>query len=80
MMIYIVVMSFMDMKNAGRKLSYFASNFVHALFAHEILRFLLLLQREFERKGYYCLAEKEFNGLPLSARKIESRLLFRFIH
>ena len=32
---------------------------------------------EFGHKGFYYLAGKEFNYLPLSARKIESRLLFR---
>ena len=35
------------------------------------------VKTEFGRKGFYYLAGKEFNDLPLSARKIESRLLFR---
>ena len=35
------------------------------------------VKTEIGRKGFYSLAGKEFNDLPLSARKIESRLLFR---
>ena len=35
------------------------------------------VKTEIGRKGSYYLAGKEFNDLPLSARKIESRLLFR---
>ena len=35
------------------------------------------VKTEFGRKGFYYLAGKEFNDLPLSARKIESGLLFR---
>ena len=35
------------------------------------------VKTEFGCKGFYYLAGKEFNSLPLSARKIESRLLFR---
>ena len=38
---------------------------------------LPLMKTEFGRKGLYFLAAKEFNNLPLQARKIESRLLFR---
>ena len=35
------------------------------------------VKTEFGRKSFYYLAGKEFNDLPLNARKIESRLLFR---
>ena len=35
------------------------------------------VKTEFGRKGFYYLAGKEFNNLPLIARKIESRLLFK---
>ena len=35
------------------------------------------VKTEFGRKACYHLAGKGFNELPLSARKIESRLLFR---
>ena len=38
---------------------------------------LPLLKTEFGRKGLYFLAAKEYNNLPLQARKIESRLIFR---
>ena len=35
------------------------------------------VKTKFGRKGSYYLAGKEFSDLPLSARMIESRLLFR---
>ena len=35
------------------------------------------VKTEFGRKGFYYLAGKEFNDLPLTSRKTESRLLFR---
>ena len=38
---------------------------------------LPLMKTEFGRKGLHFLAAKEFNNLPLQARKIESQLLFR---
>ena len=37
---------------------------------------LLQMRTEFGRNGLNFLAAKEFNDLPLQARKIESRLLF----
>ena len=38
---------------------------------------LPLMKTEFRRKGLYFMAAKEYNNLPLQARKIESRLVFR---
>ena len=38
---------------------------------------LPLMKTEFGRKGLYSLAAKEFNNLPLQARKIKSRLVFK---
>ena len=38
---------------------------------------LPLMKTEFGRKGLYFLAAKEFNSLPIQARKVDSRLLFR---
>ena len=38
---------------------------------------LPLMKTEFGRKGLYFLAAKEYNNLPLQARKIDSRLIFR---
>ena len=35
------------------------------------------VKTEFARKGFYYLAGKEFNDLPLNARKIQSRLLLK---
>ena len=35
------------------------------------------VKTEFARKGFYYLAGKEFNDLPLSAKKIQSRFLFK---
>ena len=35
------------------------------------------VKTEFEYKGYYYMAGKEFNDFPLSAKKIESRQPFR---
>ena len=37
---------------------------------------LPLMKTEFGRKGFYFMAAKEYNNLPLQARKIESRLVF----
>ena len=38
---------------------------------------LPLMKTEFGRKGLYFMAAKEYNNLPLQARKIESRPVFR---
>ena len=38
---------------------------------------LPLMKTECGRKGLYFMATKEYNNLPLQARKIESRLVFR---
>ena len=38
---------------------------------------LPLMKTEFGRKGLYFMAAKEYNNLPLQARTIESRLVFR---
>ena len=38
---------------------------------------LPLMKTEFGRKGLYFMAAKEYNNLPLQARKIKSRLVFR---
>ena len=38
---------------------------------------LPLMKTEFGRKGLYFMAAKEYNNVPLQARKIESQLVFR---
>ena len=64
--IYVFILSFIYFQCALRH----TRNYQHLVNLPQV-------KTECGRKGFYYLAGKEFNDLPLSARKIESRLLFR---